>query len=226
MKSPTSQPGESQMNGLRLFLPLLAWVICPTPLLADSLWQRGKANPMSLISDNRARRTGDIVTIVIDERQRVDQGENMKTEKSSSATSELEFRPAAALTGEINDVIDGFENPLHDLLPIEFSSDRDFEGKADMTKEGTFTTRITALVIDVQPNGNLVVEGKRRVTIDGEEKWMTVTGVARSFDVKSDNTIASALIANANVAYASSGPLAKNVERGWLDSFIDYIWPF
>jgi flagellar L-ring protein FlgH len=211
---------------LTSFTILLAVIAFDRPAAADSLWQRGRANPVSLICDNRARRVGDIVTIVIDERQRLKQGENTKTEKSSSATSELEFRPAAALTGEINDIIDGFENPLHDLLPIEFTSDRDFEGKADVNKEGSFTTQITALVIDVQPNGNLVLEGRRRVTLDGEEKWMTVTGVARGFDVKTDNTIESALIANANVNYSSAGPLARNTERGWLDSFIDYIWPF
>lgn len=195
---------------------------------ADSLWQRGKANPVSLVSDNRARRIGDIVTIVIDEKQKVKNGENMKTQKTSSADGSLVFTPAEKLVHEANQLegIDDAENPLDSLLPISLTSNRDFEGKADFNKEGSFTTRITSVVIDVQPNGNLVVEGKRRVVIDGEEKWMTITGLVRSFDVSSDNNVASALVANAQVQYSSDGPLAKNTSRGWLDRFIDFIWPF
>ena len=216
----------------RSLLPT-AWTLAALALLppraeADSLWQRGKANPVSLVSDNRARRVGDIVTIVIDEKQKVKNDENSKTEKNSDATGTLVFQPAQKLTSEVNKLpgVDGFDNPLDALLPIELKSDRNFEGKANYDKEGSFTTRITAIVLDVQPNGNLVVEGKRRVVIDDEEKWMTVTGLVRNFDVTPDNTVASALVANAQVKYNSAGPLAQNTKRGWLDRFIDYIWPF
>jgi flagellar L-ring protein precursor FlgH len=201
---------------LVLLIPVLA--ATPAPAVADSLWQRGKANPVSLIADNRARRVGDIVTIVIEERQRVKNNERVGTDKSSSATSSLKFEPASEFS-LLDDVLDT-------ILPIELSSEREFEGNADFSKEGQFSTRITALVVDVMPNGNLVVEGRRKVALDGEEKWMTVSGICRHLDVAADNSIPSSLIANANVRYSSSGRLAANTERGWLDRAVDFIWPF
>ena len=204
-------------------LGLLA--LAPSIAQAESLWNRGRANPLTLVAENRARRVGDIVTIVIEEKQKVNNSESVKTEKSSNSTSSLTFQPGKKIEEDLDDITGG-ESLLDSLLPIELSSDRDFEGKANFDKSGSFTTRITAVVIDIQPNGNLVVEGRRRVELDGEEKWMTVSGLVRNLDVKSDNTISSALVANADVRYSSKGRLADNTKRGWLDRFVDFIWPF
>lgn len=188
------------------------------PTSAQSLWQKGKTSQnrqyhSSLVSDNRAMTVGDVVTIVIDEQQKVRNNENVKTEKSSQIAADgATFQPEQQVVDE--------------LLPINWDVQRDFEGKANYNKEGSFSTRITASVIDVQPNGNLVIQGRRKVTLDGEEKWMTVSGVVRSFDVDSKNTVSSHLVANATVTYKSSGRLAQNTKRGWLDTILDYVWPF
>lgn len=181
---------------------------------AQSLWQKGRQNGLSLVADNRARRIGDVVAIVIEERQKVENDETVKTDKNSDSDSgdpTLEFDEAEL---------------VKELLPIIINSDRSFEGKADYSKEGEFTAQVTAVVVDVQPNGNLLIEGKRKVTIDGEEKLMTITGIVRSFDVASDNTVESSLVANANVQYQSLGPLADNTKRGWFDRLLDFMWPF
>ena len=94
------------------------------------------------------------------------------------------------------------------------------------TSDGSFSTSITASVIDVQPNGNLVVQGRRKVVIDAEEKWMTISGVVRTFDVDANNKVQSESVANATVKYESSGRLAQNTKRGWFDTILDYLWPF
>jgi len=188
------------------------------PADAQSLWQKGKTTQnrqyhSSLLSDNRAMTVGDVVTIVINEQQQVLNNENVKTEKSSQIAADgATFQPEQQIVDE--------------LLPINWDVQRDFEGKANFNKQGSFSTRISASVIDVHPNGNLVVQGRRKVVIDGEEKWMTVSGVVRAFDVDSSNNVASHLVANATVTYKSSGRLAQNTKRGWLDSFLDYVWPF
>lgn len=204
---------------LRTIAPLAAVLLLAAPAAsAQSLWQKGKATQnrqyhSALVSDNRAMTVGDVVTIVINEQQKVRNKENVKTEKSSQVAADgAVFQPEQSLADEV--------------LPINWDIQRDFEGKADFDKEGTFTTKISASVIDVQPNGNLVVQGRRKVVIDGEEKWMTVSGVVRAFDVAADNTVSSHLVANATVKYESSGRLAQNTKRGWFDTILDYLWPF
>lgn len=203
---------------MKPILALLLLFCAAQPAGAQSLWQKGQKTQnrqyhSSLVSDNRAMSVGDVVTIVIDERQKVRNNEKVKTEKSSEVQAEVEsFKPDQSLADQV--------------LPIKWDVQRDFEGKADYDKQGEFTTRITASVIDVQPNGNLVIQGRRKVVIDGEEKWMTVSGVVRAFDVASDNTVASHLVANATVEYESAGRLAQNTKRGWFDTILDYLWPF
>lgn len=199
---------------MRLLLVTLALVAtAPAPADAQSLWQKGRKKHVALVADNRAHRLGDIVTIVIDETQKVENKENVNTSKTTGASASVtSFTPAPDLA--------------KDWLPVEWDSNRTFGGTADFKKEGTFETRITATVIDTQPNGNLVVEGRRKVTIDGEEKWMTVSGTVRSFDVESDNTVKSELVANATVTYVSCGALATNTEKGWFEKIVDWIWPF
>ena len=94
------------------------------------------------------------------------------------------------------------------------------------------TSGITGSCHILRANGHQVlldcglIQGRRKVSIDGEEKWMTVSGVVRAFDVDSANTVSSHLIANASVTYKSSGRLAQNTKRGWLDTVLDYVWPF
>lgn len=199
---------------MRPVLAVLALLVAfPAAADAQSLWQKGRKRHVALVADNRAHRLGDIVTIVIDESQKVENKENVNTSKATSASASVtSFTPEPELA--------------NDWLPVEWDSSRTFGGTADFKKEGTFESRVTATVIDVQPNGNLVIEGRRKVEIDGEEKWMTVSGTVRSFDVESDNTVRSELVANATVTYQSCGALAENTEKGWFEKIIDFIWPF
>lgn len=203
---------------LTTVITTLILVSAATSASGQSLWQKGKTTQnrqyhSSLVSDNRAMTIGDVVTIVINEQQQVLNNENVKTEKSSQIAADgATFQPEQQIIDE--------------LLPINWDVQRDFEGKANYNKQGSFSTRITASVIDVQPNGNLVVQGRRKVVLDGEEKWMTVSGVVRAFDVDAANNVASHLVANATVTYKSSGRLAQNTKRGWLDTILDYVWPF
>ena len=192
---------------------LTALFVFQSSAAAQSLWQKGRRNHVALVADNRAHRVGDVITIVVDEQQKVSNKENVKLEKSSTARAEIPtFTPDQELANKI--------------FPIEWNYQRDFEGKGNFDKQGDFATRITATVIDMQPNGNLIVEGKRKVVIDKEEKWMTITGTVRSFDVESNNTVSSTLVANARVTYESCGPLARTTKPGWLEVILDFMWPF
>jgi flagellar L-ring protein FlgH len=184
------------------------------PASAQSLWQRGYANRTSLISDNRARRIGDVISILVSEKQDVKADEKNNLSKSTSTKADVKSVPASAKTA------------VGKVFPLEWTSDRSLDSKNDYEKKGLYQTTISATVVDVQPNGNLVVEGRRKVTIDGEEKWMTLTGVVRTIDVTAANAVRSDQVANATLKYESCGPLARNTKRGWFEAIIDFIWPF
>ena len=86
------------------------------------------------------------------------------------------------------------------------------------------------MVIDVMPNGNMVIEGRREIQIDQERKVLEFRGVVRRFDVLRNNTVESELVADAFVSYTGTGPITNsNRRRGlssWLYSAVDWIWPF
>jgi flagellar L-ring protein precursor FlgH len=179
---------------------------------AQSLWCCDRPSP-ALCSDTTARSSGDVLTIVISEKQTV----KNKEDTTLSKTTSLE----AALTN-----FDVLPNAFNPLPSVAGNSDRQFDGEAKYDKEGNFETRLSVIVIDVQPNGNLVVEGRRRIVIDRETKCIRVTGIVRPYDVTTLNTVFSWQVANASVAYEGSGTLTRTTNRGFLGELLDYVWPF
>jgi flagellar L-ring protein precursor FlgH len=191
---------------------LVPFVLIAALAPAQSLWNSDRPSP-SLFTDTTARAVGDVLTIVISESQTVKNKEDTGLSKKTS----LE----AALTN-----FDISPNTFNTLPKIAGTSDRQFTGEAKYDKEGSFETRLSVLVIDVQPNGNLVVEGRRRIVIDRETKCIRVTGIVRPYDVTTLNTINSWQVANASIAYEGNGPLTRTTNRGFLGELLDYIWPF
>lgn len=178
----------------------------------QSLWNPERRAP-SLFSDTTARGIGDVLTVVIEESQRI------TNQERSEFTKEMDLN--AALTDF--QIIPKAFNPLPS---VSGSSDREMRSDARYDKQGNLQTRISVVVIDTLPNGNMVIEGRRRVVIDREIKTMRLTGVVRPWDVTPLNTISSWQIANASIAYEGNGPLTNITNRGWLSQLLDYVWPF
>ena len=175
-------------------------------------------SPGSPITAKVAVNKGDIVTVLISESQNVRNQEQSDLSKSTN------------LNYKVN---------LFDIKPNMFSSlpaavDADstdgFIGQAKYEKSGAFTARLAAMVIDVLPNGNLVLSGRREIKIDDETKLIEFSGIVRRFDIDAENAVASELVANATVSYRGSGPLTKSTNRrglgGWLHDAISWLWPF
>jgi flagellar L-ring protein precursor FlgH len=192
-------------------IPLVLALLAATAA-AQSLWNPDRPSP-SLFSDTTARAAGDVLTIVINEKQTVKNKEDTELQKTTSLD--------AALTN-----FDVLPNAFNPLPSVAGNSDRQFDGEAKYDKEGNFETRLSAIVIDVQPNGNLVVEGRRRIVIDKETKCIRVTGIVRPYDVTNANTVYSWQVANASIAYEGSGPLTRSTNRGFLGELLDFVWPF
>jgi flagellar L-ring protein precursor FlgH len=173
--------------------------------------------PVMLVGNKTARRPGDLVTVVISESQ------NLKNEEKTDLTTESSLRK------EISDF--NIDPNLFSTLPsLEGSSSDEFNGKANYEKKGNFTARLTAIVTDALPNGNLVLQGRREIRIDGEIKVIEFSGVVRRYDITAANTIQSELVADAHVSYAGTGPLSNATRRRglgkWIHDAINWLWPF
>ena len=125
---------------------------------ADNLWERRDANQANLFMDLRARKVGDILTIVIDENTGFDGQEKREMEKKTSATGNVNGNGSSSSLGQVLRAF-AFDFTLNN------KSERKFDGKANSTINRTFTDRMTVVVVGVMPNGFLLLEGYRTRTI-------------------------------------------------------------
>ncbi len=173
--------------------------------------------PCGLISAKTAFRKGDIVTVLISENQSIQNQESSDLAKSTN------------LNYKIN-LWDIKPNMFSTLPRIDADSTDSFIGSAKEQKTGAFTARLAAVVVDTLPNGNLVVSGRREISINRETKLIEFSGIVRRLDITASNTIQSELVANAEIVYRGSGPLSNHNSRqglgGMIHDAIAWLWPF
>lgn len=178
----------------------------------QSLWNE-RHGVRTVFSDTTAHGIGDILTVVIDESNQVENDEESKLENQGSLS---------ALISNF-DIIPNFFNTLP---RVEGQQSREFEGSAEYDKDNRFRTRLSVLVVDVLPNGNLLIEGTRRLFVDGETKIIKITGMVRRYDVTRDNTVRSESVADAAISYEGEGFMTRSTNRGWFSRMLDVVWPF
>lgn len=173
--------------------------------------------PFGLVADRTARRPGDLVTIVISENQ------DVRNQETSDLTTQkaLDYQLTAFALKP---------NMFSTLPTVQSGTEDTFHGTANYEKSGTFSARMTAVVIDTLPNGNLVVSGRREIRVDQEVKVIEFSGIVRRFDIASDNTVQSELVADARVNYSGNGPMTRATNRhglgGFLHDALAWLWPF
>ncbi|MBI3637227.1 MAG: flagellar basal body L-ring protein FlgH [Candidatus Rokubacteria bacterium] len=180
-------------------------------LTTPSLWANRSA---SLVNDVKARQTGDILTIIIDEtstaEKKADTGLNRETDFSG------ELKPPS------------FDRPnwLRKILVSLSGSGKGkskYDGTGSTTRTDKATGTLTARVARVLDNGNLVVEGKRQVTVNAEIQTIVVSGVVRPYDVTFDNTVRSSQIADAEVRLEGQGTVSDRQKPGVLQRVWDWL---
>jgi len=175
------------------------------------------AGPVRPAANKTAYRVGDLVTVIVSESQDVKQEEKSDLTKQSDLNYQLlnfDIKPDA-----------------FDPLPrVQTVRDDDFQGEAKYEKKGNFTARLTAIVMDTLPNGNLVIQGRRELRIDQEVKVIEFSGIVRRYDISRTNSVQSEMVADARVTYSGTGPLTRATNRtglaAWLYNAIDWLWPF
>ena len=187
-------------------------------LKADSLWKRRDPQRSHLFRDSRARHVGDLITIVISESSEVQNSEDKAMDKSSSnaVTSDFEASSGGGLA----------EQASNASLDLANTAKRAFAGKASYRDSREYTDNVTVTVVDVLPNGNMVIAGKRCLTIAGEERTLTISGVVRPVDLGPDNKINSKLIADLRTVYEGNGASKRFVHQGWFSRAANKVWPF
>ncbi len=211
------------MNRAKLILVLrrvtIAATVCLglcTSIRADSLWPE---QGTSMFSDNRAYRVGDIVTVIVAEEARVSNSSGSSLSKSTDTQGEIETLDWPKGSGA-SKVFTG------DKPKVKFGSKRSFDGQGSYQLAGTMETQLTAVVLDVLPNGNLVIEGSRLQQSVDETVIVRISGIVRPEDIRSDNTVPSTALAEGKIVFESHGPVARSSRRGFLNRLVDLIWPF
>jgi len=109
----------------------------------------------------------------------------------------------------------------------ELQGTREFQGNGSADQRNALKGVLTAQVISVQPNGNMVIQGRKKLTLNQGDEYVVITGIIRRDDVRADNTISSTRVADAQIAYTGTGALADANSMGWLTRFFhSVIFPF
>lgn len=184
---------------------------------AQSLWK--EATSVSMISDKRAHNVGDILTIVVQENNTASKDNTTKTAKSSgidASISSFLYPPTAS----------SLLTKKGQLPAMKIDNKQDFSGGGQINNSEKITARIAVKVVDVLPNGNLVIEGTRQTSFAGETQDAVLRGVVRGDDVQSNNTVYSYNVADATIRYNSKGSVSDAQRKGWFTKIWDKVTPF
>lgn len=166
------------------------------------------ADTVSLTSDARAFRVGDVVTVLLQETTQASKKAGTSFSKGSSAS----VTPISAL------------GKTFGRSGLDISADRSFNGDATSTQQNALTGAITVLVQEVLPNGLLRVAGEKRLQLNQGEEYVRIKGYLRAADIDNENQVSSLRVANARIAYSGQGTLAEANTPGWLTRF--FTGPF
>jgi flagellar L-ring protein precursor FlgH len=165
---------------------------------------------LSLISDSRAFRVGDVVTVTLQETTQASKAAGT----TFSKTSDVALTPATVAGHSLK-------------TDLNVTGKRDFNGNATSTQQNALTGAITVVVQEVLPNGLLKVSGEKTLVLNQGEELLRLRGYLRAADIDSSNQVSSQRIANAHIDYAGQGTLADANTAGWLTRFFNGPWmPF
>lgn len=209
IENPATQPGYKPVQ-----MPM------PTPQPAsyspNSLWRTGSR---AFFKDQRAAQVGDLLTVTVnitDKANIANETQRSRTNAEDSGTTA--FFGSQWLSGKLAASLPGR------TLTADSTSSSD--GKGSVVRQEALTTNIAAVVMQILPNGNLVVEGKQEIRVNYEIRELIVAGIVRPEDIQSDNTIDSSKIAQARIAYGGRGQISDVQQPRYGQQVLDVLLPF
>jgi len=166
-----------------------------------------------LFEDVKARRVGDLITVVLEES--INASKSASTEADKESTIEI---PTPTLFGK--------DNRLNEIVN-DIESTYEFEGEGESTQENSIEGNITVMVHQVYPNGYLLVKGEKLIELNEGSEVVRISGIIRPTDVTTDNTVLSNQVANAQITYKGKGIVSDSSKPGWLTRFFfSAIFPY
>jgi len=174
-----------------------------------SLWRDDAAR---LFCDRKAYKVGDIVTVVISEGT------------SAKKSAEVEHEKSSSVKGGLSTLLFPNIGKHKGTAPAwDVSNETKSEADSEMTRSDTLSGTISCVVVDVLPNGNLLIEGKRVVTLNGERQYLILRGIVRPRDIRADNTVLSQYVADAEIEYSGRGEISEKQRSGILTRILDWL---
>lgn len=192
----------------------------PTASARGTILQLG--NEPNFYEDIKARRQGDILTVIFDEN--MDANKEVASDASKNSTVTM---PNPTLLGKMLNFDLPFINNTRDLsLTVDGTTGRDFTGAATSKQKNNLDGTMSVTVTRVMPNGNLLVKGEKWLTLNQGDEFIRLTGMVRSKDVSPDNVVFSSRIADGRISYSGVGQLADSNKAGWLYRALSSVfWP-
>jgi flagellar L-ring protein precursor FlgH len=209
IENPVAQPGYKPVQ---MPMPTAQ----PAVFNPNSLWRNGSR---AFFKDQRAMQVGDIMTVKvkITDNAKIENG-TKRSRDSKEDSGITDFAGSKLLTGSAAQVLPG------KILTADSTASTD--NKGSVNRQEALLTNIAAVVTQVLPNGNLVVEGKQEVRVNFEVRELIVAGVVRPEDIESDNTIDSTKIAQARIAYGGRGQITDVQQPRYGQQVMDVLLPF
>lgn len=177
---------------------------------------------VTLFTDTRARQVGDILTIrLVEQTEAEKESETIieqETTLSNGNPTIFGGSPSLPRLPVVRNVLDAGSDRRYDLSN-SLTSTKDFDGSGETTQANRLQGEITVTVAEVLPNGNLVVQGEKVLTLTRGNEYVRLSGIVRPMDIAADNTVASTRVANATIHYAGDGEVADANVIGWLGRF-------
>lgn len=198
----------------RAYRPPVDFDTLGTPPEPGALYASGSTGAY-LFADQRAMRTGDIVTIQI--KEEADAKRGASTELGRSGSAQLGVQNLLGILSMAG--IEGGD-------AVNAMLESDFAGTGSTARTEHLEATVPATVRLVLPNGNLFVEGHRVILVNDEEHHFYISGVVRPIDIREDNSVASSLLADAEIEFTGRGVVSDKQTPGWLSRALDYASPF
>ena len=165
----------------------------------------------ALHEGQRARRVGDPLTIVLVER----------TAASKSSSTALNSGGGFGITPPATGALSLFKE-----TDASISGKRNFTGKGEADQANALSGEVSVTVAAVYPNGTMLVQGQKRVTLNRGDEFVQIKGIVRTADIDANNRVPSTRVADARIAYTGKGDVARASRQGWLSRFFQILSPF
>ena len=170
----------------------------------------GEQTGFSLFTDHKAHRVGDVLTVLIVE--------------YSDASSEAKTTVGKEADHSIGTTAGQGPLSFIPLMGASMQNKTAHEGRALTSRQGKLQSKMTAQIVGKTENGDLIIEGRRTVEINGDKEEITLSGVVRPQDVSAENTVYSYYIANAQITYKGKGAMHRGQRPGVLSWLLGWLF--